>query len=298
LVLVLRGGHFTLIEARLTDVSKGIIFQEMAICGVETAEALHITSWDSDHCSASELTNVLALARPRLIECPGYEPHTDNARESSKIITAYREAKRNSNRSVELRFITPTYIAGLQHASELAFEDILYHPRRIDPDCANNNSTVQLFRKGSFNLLSLGDVEDQNLSSYLRDERTLQRETDVMILAHHGADNRFTNKPFLARVDPMLAICSSDYDNQYDHPREEIRELLHERGIRLMTTKTGDVVVMSIGNHTGQCRAVNLKAGSTEVSSTFDFYSKKAALLAHNEDTLRQLFGRRPSYPR
>ena len=103
-----------------------------------------------------------------------------------------------------------------------------------------------------------------------------------MILAHHGADNGFTNKPFLARVDPQLAICSSDYDNQYDHPREEIRELLHERKIRLMTTKTGDVVVMSTGSHTGWCRAVNLKAGSTEVSSTFDFYSRKATLLARN----------------
>jgi competence protein ComEC len=42
-----------------------------------------------------------------------------------------------------------------------------------------------------------------------------------MILAHHGADNGFTTKSFLAHIDPALAICSSDYDN----PREEIREL-------------------------------------------------------------------------
>ena len=43
----------------------------------------------------------------------------------------------------------------------------------------------------------------------------LQMETDVMILAHHGADNGFTNKPFLANLKPSLAICSADYCNQY-----------------------------------------------------------------------------------
>jgi competence protein ComEC len=157
---------------------------------------------------------------------------------------------------------------------------------------------VQLFRGGSFNVLSLGDVENQNVSAYLRRLRTLQRETDVMILSHHGADNGFTNKPFLNHINPSLAICSSNYDNQFDHPREEIRQLLHEHGTRLMTTKTGDVIVMSIGDHTGLYRAVNLKADSTEVSSTCDFCSKKARLLQNNEDTLRQVYGRRPSYPR
>jgi competence protein ComEC len=45
-----------------------------------------------------------------------------------------------------------------------------------------------------------------------------------MILAHHGADNGFTTKSFLAHIDPALAICSSDYDNQYAPPCEEIRE--------------------------------------------------------------------------
>jgi competence protein ComEC len=292
------GGHFTLIEARLTEVNKATIIQEMAECGVEAADLLHITSWDSDHCCASELTDVLALAMPRKIECPGYEPHTDNGKECADTIATYKAMKQNSNRPVELRWITPDYIAGLEPASELAFNDILYHPTFIDPDCSNNNSTVKFFRGGSFNVLSLGDVEDQNVSSYLRRRRTLQRETDLMILSHHGADNGFTNKPFLSHIDPALAICSSNYDNQHDHPRDEIRELLHERGIRLMTTKTGDIIVKSIGDHAGGYRAVNLKAGSTEVSSTCDFYSKKARLLQNNEDTLRQLFGKRHSYPR
>jgi hypothetical protein len=44
---------------------------------------------------------------------------------------------------------------------------VVYHPRWIDPYCPNNNSTVKLFREGSFNLLSLGDVESHNISAQL-----------------------------------------------------------------------------------------------------------------------------------
>ena len=44
-----------------------------------------------------------------------------------------------------------------------------------------------------------------------------------------------------------------------------------------MTTKTGDVIVRSIGDHTGQYQAINLKAGSTEVSSEYKFVAKRSA---------------------
>jgi competence protein ComEC len=235
--------------------------------------------------------------QPSIIECPGYDPHTENGEECSRLLEAYKATKKGSNRPVRLTRITPEYIDSLGRAADLAFNNILYSPRSIDHDCSNDNSTVQLFRSGIFNVLSLGDVESNNISSYLRRQRTLQRETDVMILSHHGADNGFTTKPFLSHLEPALAICSSNYDNQHDHPRENIRELLHERNIRLMTTKTGDIIVKSIGNHTGRYRAINLCAGSTEISSHCDFTSKKARLLSYNADTLRQLYAPRRSYP-
>jgi competence protein ComEC len=284
------GSHLTVLEGRLTDISKPNLIQEMALCGVETADALHITSWDTDHCSPSELVDLLVLTRPTTIECPGYEPHTDSGRECSKTVEAYNASQRQTNRPVTLRRITPAYIDSLGHADALAFQDVFYHPRSIDDDCPNDNSTVKFFRRGSFNVLSLGDVESPQISARLRRDKYLGRENDVIILAHHGADNGFTTKPFLAGVDPLLAICSSDYDNQYDHPCQSIRDLLHERGIRLFTTKTGDVVIMSMGSHDGWFRVVNLKAGSTEVSSCYDYRSRKSRLLSHNADTIRQLY--------
>jgi competence protein ComEC len=97
-------------------------------------------------------------------------------------------------------------------------------------------------------------------------------------------------------IEPQLAICSADFANQYDHPTQDIRDLLFEQDIRLMTTKTGDIIVKSMGDHTGQFRAINLRAGSTEISSQYDFTSKKAKLLSYNADTIRQLYSTRPSY--
>jgi competence protein ComEC len=182
-------GRFTLIEARLNDTNKKSVIQEMAICDVETAHCLHITSWDSDHCSVSELPVLLATVLPAMIECPGYEPSSETGKECRRIIQQYQARRRNASRLVDVQFITPQYIDALQSAERLAFRNVFYNPRRIDEDCANNNSTVKLFREGSFNLLSLGDVENHEISAGLRRSLYLRREVDVMILAHHGADN-------------------------------------------------------------------------------------------------------------
>jgi competence protein ComEC len=289
-------GRFTLIEARLNDTNAPSVMREMATCSVETAHYLHITSWDSDHCSPSELPVLLRTVQPVRIECPGYEPSSDSGQDCHRMIQKYEAQKRNSNRAAEIQYITPDYIAGLQVAERLAFRNVFYNPRWIDQNCPNNNSTVKFFREGSFNLLSLGDVESPDISARLRRDKYLGREVDVMILAHHGADNGFTNKRFLEHIEPQLAICSSNYDNQYEHPSEDIRELLHDQNIRLMTTKTGDVIVESIGDHTGVFRATNLCADSTEISSQCDLRSKKAKLLSYNADTIRQLYSPGPSY--
>jgi competence protein ComEC len=133
-------GHFTLVEARLTSASRHTLLDEMEQCGVIAADTLHITSWDADHCAASELNELLDLVRPSKIECPGYAPTSENGKKSLDIISAYRtEAARSSNRGISVQQITPEYITGLIEAEELSFKHIFYNPRHIDHTCANNN---------------------------------------------------------------------------------------------------------------------------------------------------------------
>ena len=138
-----------------------------------------------------------------------------------------------------------------------------------------------------FNVASLGDIEDSQIGSMLRRSKAFCEEVDVMILAHHGADNGLTTKKFLEATRPTIAICSSDYDNTYEHPRQEIRDALHELEIPIYTTKTGDVVIESSRSHSAYYSVDNFIANSTRISSSKTFSSKKSRLLRMNADTIR-----------
>lgn len=291
-------GRFTVIEGRLNAINRKTLLAEMEICGVTHADDLHVTSWDADHCAGSELESLLGLVRPSRIDCPGYVPHTVNGDTCLDIIEAYRHEMRFSNRGASVRQITPAFIANLDYARDLAFQDTYHNPVHLSAVCDNDNSTVKHFRRGGFNVLSLGDVESTFIGARLRRLRTLRRETDVMILAHHGADNGFTTKKLLRHLEPTLAVCSSDFANMYSHPAMAIRELLYQENVRLMTTKTGDVIVKSLPERPGVYRAINLRTSSTQASSVYDFVSKKSRLLAMNDDSLRQLYAPPRRFPR
>lgn len=281
-------GHFTLIEAVITDVNRPHVVEELKICGKNTIDTLHITSWDQDHCAESGLAWILENLAPSKIEYPGYAPHTECGKASLLAISAYKKRWVTKGYSVKVQAIDPPFIESLESSVQLGYRDIFYHPRQFH-DLANNNSTIKFFRRGAFNVLSLGDVEDHNISAMLRRCKTLCREVDVMILAHHGADNGFTTKKFLEELNPSVAICSSNYDNEYEHPRDEIKKLLYDQKIRLFTTKTGDVVIESTGMHRTNYKVTNMCSDSTKVSSVCEYKPRKAHWLSMNADTLRNL---------
>ena len=274
------GNHFTLIEARLTELNKVTLNSELAICGKSTIDTLHITSWDQDHCSVQQLKEILEIYKPKKIEYPGYTPHTESGKESLKIIQQYKSEQRVAQQ------ISPEYIKSLNIAKEYGYNDVIHHPKYLSEN-SNDNSTVKHFRGGSFNVLSLGDVESSMLSARLSRQMTIQKESDVMILAHHGADNGFTTSNYLGKTSPQIAIATSNYDNQFSHPKQEIRSILHRHKIDLFTTKTGDVIIESLNDHNGRFRVLNLKAGSEEISSIKYYKSRKNARLNVNGDTLR-----------
>ncbi|MBA4064838.1 MAG: hypothetical protein C0501_14215 [Isosphaera sp.] len=280
---------FTLIEARLTDLSRPHVAKEMEICNVSRIGCLHITSWDTDHSKESELKEILDTYYPEKIEYPGYEPKSETAIKCRDLIIAYRNKLKAINRPAVVRSIDPPYVKSLSPSDRLGYRDVVYHPKYLS-EKSNDNSTVKLFRTGCFNVASLGDVENPMIGAYLRGCPLFKSEVDVLILAHHGADNGFTTGKFLKAVKPKMAICSSNYDNMYDHPRDEIRELLYENDIPLYTTKTGDVAVQSTGIHTHAFKLINLKADSTEISSEEDFVSKKSEKLSHNLDTIKNRY--------
>jgi len=260
------GNHITLIEARYNETNKDNIKSEVQRIGESRIDCLHITSWDEDHCNYNELMGLLIDFSPRRIEYPWYIPDTDCGLKSKALIKYYlNETKCNGSA------ISPEYINGLEAAELLKYNDILYNPISVS-DKHNDNSVVQLFRQGRFTVLSLGDCESTEIARRIMNSTIASREVDVLILAHHGADNGFTTKEFVEKINPRVAICSSNYDNQFEHPKPEIRKILYEAGVPLYTTKTGDVIIDCPQGD--KARVYNFISNNEVLNSSYNFTTK------------------------
>ena len=277
---------FTLIEAKLTDRSYDSVSSELMVCGKTSIDTLHITSWDQDHCNFTELQEILRTLKPRRIEYPGYEHDSENYNNCLSEILKYRDARRNAMQPIIAQCIDPPYVISLEEGKALGYRDIIFHPKE-EFSGSNDNSTVKLFRRGMFNVASLGDVEHANIGSMLRRSRSFKDEVDILILAHHGSKNDVNSKKFFETVKPTVAVCSADYDNQYGHPHDDVRTALYEAGVPVFTTKTGDVLIESLPHHRKEYVVTNYKSDSTEVSSQKRYVSKKFHLLNMNADTIR-----------
>lgn len=231
--------HFTLIEARYNDTNRPHILWEMQMLGISRIDTLHITSWDDDHCQAEELQRILKELLPSRIEYPDYPPHTENGKNSFNIIRTYL--------CDGLIPIGPKVVAN-QVKTRLQGRDVFYNPTQLVAK-PNDNSVVKFFRTGSFQILSLGDCEDGSIRDRLMEDDILQNEVDILILAHHGADNGFTTPEFLQALSPKVAICASDYGNQYGHPDSAIINRLANAHIDYYSTKTGDIIARSVDKY-------------------------------------------------
>ena len=232
--------YFILIEARYNSVNKPHVIYEMGLSGVAHIDVLHITSWDEDHCKSTELEDIIKELKPSIIECPGYAPHTITGLRSLSIIL---------NSGCKVVRVTPSVVQS-QFFTRLVGRDLFFGPINIKKGTTSNNmSVIKLFRIGSFQVLSLGDCEDSDIAKRLVEEEIITKEVDVLILAHHGADNGFTTTDFLKALNPRVAICACDWDNMYSHPSDKVRSMLSNLGIKYYSTKAGDIIAQSVDKY-------------------------------------------------
>jgi competence protein ComEC len=289
------GATFTLIEARCNQSNAAAIFDELKVCGKDRIDMLHITSWDQDHCVPDELRAILKVLRPTIIEVPRYYPRTESALQALREINTYKTQLHSLLLQPSTVTVDSQYVASLPGAVPWDTKNILFDCGYEDANNFNNNSTIKLFRSGRFSVLSVGDIESANIANWLVTDSIIQNEVDILILAHHGADNGFTTSELIAKINPKIAICSSNYDNQYEHPKSEIRSILQCANVPLMTTKTGDVIIAATSALTGQFTGFNLGANSTALLSSFSFSPKKMRSplenFRSNSSTSQLLFG-------
>jgi len=264
-------GEYTLIEARLPKGGLELLLDDLSFHGKERIDSLHITSWDSDHCTYDDLVQIINHLRPERIEIPEYLPTSNDGQLCRSLITKYDDIHQKYVQNVHI--ISQDYLSKLQPAAKGAINNVL-HPSIYNCNNKNDMSLIKLFRSAGFNVFSLGDCESAQLSATISANSFFTSEVDVLILAHHGADNGFTTAELLDTLKPKLAVCSSNYDNQYDHPSPEIRKLLAQRNIPLMTTKRGDVIIYQPDGY-DYATAVNLISDNEIEESRVGFNPKR-----------------------
>lgn len=257
---------YYLIEARLPKGGLNVLKKDLEFHKKSQVDVLHITSWDVDHCNYDDLLQILNHLKPNIIEIPSYLPDSDTGKLCRNTLIGYDDIHQHYTPNVQV--MSKDFISKLDNAPARGSNNVVYHSL-YDSQNKNDMSLIKLFRSGGFNVLSLGDCESQEIANYLLSAGFITTEVDVLILPHHGADNGFITGEFLDRVSPRIAICSSNTGNQYEHPKANIRALLNARGIPLMTTKRGDVIVIH-ENNTTQSRALNLISNNDDkVPDTF-----------------------------
>lgn len=289
--------YFTLIEATDSEVSRPRLLEELEICGKDHIDTLHVTSWDQDHCEPNALEWILSSLQPTRIQTPGYAHESQSAVTCQTLIANYKAMRQQLGKTVNVVAITPQYISSLGKAEKLGYQDVLYHPKTIYTE-SNNNSTVNFFRTGCFNVLSTGDIEHHNIGAYLRSCPTLKREIDVLLLPHHGGPVDLMSKKFLEELRPSLAVCSSNTANQHEHPDPTVRQMLIDLKIPLMTTKRGDVLIESTGSHTSRYHAHDLLSDGDTSQEDLVFTARKFTLMSMNGDTIRDRLQHRNTGPR
>ncbi len=144
------------------------------------------------------------------------------------------------------RIVRPDELCGrARHIGPLALRVISPCPGFDEGYGANDNSFVLRVEHGARSVLLTGDVECEAEARLVSDRADLR--ADVLKVGHHGSRTS-TTQPFLAAVDPWLAVISAGRGNRFGHPHPDvIARLAQHRKHVLRLDEVGGVRVLSDG---------------------------------------------------
>lgn len=110
-----------------------------------------------------------------------------------------------------------------------------------------DNDTSLVLRAEAFGrrVLLTGDVEEAGERELLRHHRDALA-ADVLKVAHHGSRSS-TLLPFLAAVEPRIALISAGRGNPYGHPTADVLGRLERRGVHTVRTDHHGLVHLTVG---------------------------------------------------
>ncbi|WP_436516387.1 ComEC/Rec2 family competence protein [Ekhidna sp. To15] len=258
--------NFTLGEARLNDDNVRSVAHELGRCGKNQIDELYISSWDKDHCTASELELILNKLKPKTILYPGYEPDSEkeNQTRSKRLIDEY------------LGPPNPTKYQGRytgNQAQSWGYSKFTHSQDLSKYQKSNDKSVIHMWRTGNISVLSVGDLESPELASKLA-VNTLMKEVDVLILSHHGSSPDFTTKEYLEALSPKVCLALVDRKNQFGHPNPNVYRRVNEASW-YFSTKDGDVIIETYGENHDCFQVFNYVSNGEKLDKIKSFKCKK-----------------------
>ena len=130
-----------------------------------------------------------------------------------------------------------------------------------DPDDLHDSGLVLRAGTGGASVLFTGDVEEATERRLVAGPHADWLDADLYQVGHHGSATS-TSPPFLAAVDPEIAVVSYGPGNPYGHPHAEVLERLEAAGVDLYGTGAHGTVTARHGpagwsvttDHGGQVR--------------------------------------------
>ncbi len=127
-----------------------------------------------------------------------------------------------------------------------AHADVLWPPAGGVGGSPNDNCVVLRLSEDQSHFLLTGDIEQRAEDRLISDREPLASE--FLKVPHHGSKTSST-APFLAAVNPRIAVVSVGASNPFGHPSRVVVERYQEDGIRLLRTdRDGAVTVLANGN--------------------------------------------------
>lgn len=109
----------------------------------------------------------------------------------------------------------------------------------------NASSVVLRVVSGRCRILLTGDIDTATESALLA--AGLPLDATILKVSHHGSADG-SSAPFLAAVDPDVAVISVGAENRFGHPSEATLERLERQGARVLRTdRDGSIVINTDG---------------------------------------------------
>lgn len=116
-----------------------------------------------------------------------------------------------------------------------AMLEILFPDRDVSDWTTNDGSVVARLTYGENSFMLMGDSTIETEKIILAENTPESLDSDILKVGHHGSRTS-TSENFLKAVTPEYALISLGKDNNYNHPHQEVLDVLGSFGVKIIRT--------------------------------------------------------------